>query len=61
MLTDDMRREGWLPWDGGPCPVAKHLYVDYFSSRFPFGARHRAGAVLWEHVTAYKPENPNGQ
>lgn len=73
MLTDEMRAEGWLEHNGGPCPVAPKDIVTplYRLSADPTkGVRIEwatcAGFLVWEHdgedddIIAYKPENTDG-
>lgn len=77
MLTDDMRREGWLPWDGGDCPVEPlskpgiiiRGFARWHLCQMPSGPEGaEAQSYDWRHtstpacdIIAYKPENPNGQ
>jgi hypothetical protein len=74
-LTPEMIAEGWLPHDGGPCPVdpdSRPMMV--FDNRKWHGSlwRHipgdwtkeqrkwRCGSADWSRCIAYKPETTNG-
>lgn len=70
MLTDEMRKDGWIEHDGGPCPVPpqRRVIVRYRSDPDDFDfARYRtftAGNVPWgryewaqeSEIVAYRPE-----
>lgn len=58
--------DGWLPWEGGECPVDE---VDVIDIRFRDGSKELglfAGEVNWEHesspfdVKYYRPAKPEG-
>lgn len=76
MLTDDMRREGWIEHDGGPCPVdgddvVKVMFADGTTDTICAGfwsADEPDMDDMWtgecwpeDRIIAYLPENPNGQ
>lgn len=71
MLTDEMRAEGWLPHDGGPCPVTRDSKPGVMFGDGYTVAPGRQKAEYWlvgywshhwpaERIIAYKPENPDG-
>ena len=74
MLSDEMRAEGWLPHDGGPCP--KGIGLDdpvavMMLGELSGGYVHEVHAAdCWDwmwgdggphgyDIIAYKPENPD--
>ena len=56
MLSEQHIAEGWLPHNGGPCPVADdvHVAVMFKSGRSTSSAP--ADCFGWYDATAYKPE-----
>lgn len=70
MLSEQQIAEGWLPHDGGPCPVVEDSYPAVMKKR---GKAIGSGCVMagvwaigldnwkWQghpdnHIIAYKPE-----
>jgi hypothetical protein len=51
MLTDEMRADGWLPHDGGPCPVPLDSCVTIMIRDGTITKWPRAGAVIWKYGT----------
>lgn len=62
MTSKQMKAEGWIEHDGGPCPVADEAYVSpmFRSGRIsPYGPAY---CFVWHDIIAYKPEGtPNDQ
>lgn len=70
MLTDEMKAQGWIEHDGGPCPVDMWQPVSIML-RNGITARHRDCRWLdWQtsapdvleyssDIIAYKPETPH--
>ena len=68
MLTDEMRADGWIEHDGGPCPVPLDskpaiVFADgsgrpggLFTARFWFRTFWTHEAHPNNHIIAYKPE-----
>jgi hypothetical protein len=69
-LTEQMKADGWIEHDGGPCPVEPETPVivwlrGWFEPESQT-ADYRAGTYDWEHVPddagqdiiAYRPEQP---
>lgn len=68
-LTPEMIAEGWLPHDGGPCPVkgTASLGVLYRCGlKVRWSLDDHISDAVWRHdgsandIIAYRPENPNG-
>lgn len=49
MLTDEMRAEGWLPHDGGKCPVSDGQPVEIMLRSGKTYSLWQAEAVSWFH------------
>lgn len=73
MLTDELRAEGWIEHDGGPCPVPldSRPGVMFGDGHIEAPGGHTAGHRLvgyWthhfpprEHIIAYKPETTDAR
>jgi len=65
-LTPEMIAEGWLPHDGGPCPVDRRTVVSVVKRNGREFYRNTAAHWDWWHsnhpadIIAYKPETTNG-
>lgn len=65
MLTPEMRQDGWLEHDGGPCPVPQASLVtvmcrggdtDTDYAHTWWWGRNKIGPALNYEIVAYKPE-----
>ena len=61
MLSEQQIADGWLPHNGGPCPVADDVYLTIQLRNGDVGV-NVARYVNWKHygerydIIAYKPE-----
>jgi hypothetical protein len=59
-LTEQMKADGWIEHDGGPCPVSQNARVRVLFKR-PHSLKEwlgRADIFKWENAIAYYPEQP---
>ena len=52
-LSDEMKAQGWIEHDGGPCPVKDDIIVDYLLRAGPVVQdRDKASSLIWQHDSA---------
>lgn len=67
MLSEELRAQGWIEHDGGPCPVEVDDWVHVLLRDGDGRGFDTAGYFDWtkcnepSDIIAYKPETPDGR